>query len=100
MKSKVIEEHVVKDRDSIKKKFVVDWEEEHRLLQSFVKTIWEMQVEDPLENLNQKEKTQWTKSWARLLEVRVSTKPIVSQSLFANPINNMSMEQIFQDINK
>jgi hypothetical protein len=31
----------------------------------------------------------------------VSTKPIVSQSLFANPINKViSMEQIFQDINK
>jgi hypothetical protein len=31
----------------------------------------------------------------------MSTKPIVSQSLSINPINRvMSMEQIFQDINK
>ncbi len=31
----------------------------------------------------------------------MSTKPIVSQRLFVNPINKvMSMEQIFQDISK
>jgi DNA-binding protein YbaB len=31
----------------------------------------------------------------------MSTKPIVSQSLFVNPNNNvMSMEQIFKNINK
>jgi hypothetical protein len=46
-----------------------------------------------------KEKTQWNKSWARLPESEVFTKPIVSQSLFVNPINKvMSMEQIFQNI--
>jgi hypothetical protein len=31
----------------------------------------------------------------------MSTKPIISQSLIINPINKiMSMEQIFEDINK
>jgi hypothetical protein len=30
---------VFKDKEPIKKKFVVDWEEEQRLQQSFVKTI-------------------------------------------------------------
>jgi len=38
-KSKVIEEHVFKDIKPIKKKFIVDWEEEWKLHQSFVKTI-------------------------------------------------------------
>jgi hypothetical protein len=34
-------------------------------------------------------------------EFEMSTKPIISQSLLANLINKvMSMEQIFQDINK
>jgi hypothetical protein len=60
-----------------------------------------MQVEDPLENLNQKEKAQWSTSWAWLPEVEVSTKQIVSQSLFVIPNNIvMSMEQIFQDISR
>jgi hypothetical protein len=36
-----------------------------------------------------------------LLEFEVSTEPIVSQSLFVNPINKvMFVEQIFQGINK
>ncbi len=38
-KSKVIEEQMFKDKELIKTKFVVDWEEEQKLLQSFVKTI-------------------------------------------------------------
>jgi hypothetical protein len=38
-RSKVIKEHVFKDRELIKKKSVVDWEEEQRLQQSFVKII-------------------------------------------------------------
>jgi hypothetical protein len=60
-----------------------------------------MQAEDPPENLIQKEKTHWSTSWVGLLKSKVSRKPIVSQSLFTNPINRvMSMEQIFQDINK
>jgi hypothetical protein len=60
-----------------------------------------MQVEDPSENLIQKEKTQWNISWARLLESEVSIEPIVSKNLSANPINRIiSMEQIFQDISK
>jgi hypothetical protein len=60
-----------------------------------------MQAEDPPQNLIPKEKTQWNTSWARLPKSKVSTKPIVSQSLFVNHINKvMSMEQIFQDINK
>ncbi len=60
-----------------------------------------MQVKDPTKNLNQKEKAQWSTSWARLPEVEVSTKPIVPQNLsviFNNKI--MSMEHIFQDISK
>jgi hypothetical protein len=40
--SKVIKEHVFKDREPIMKKFVVEWEKEQRLYQSFVKTIQEM----------------------------------------------------------
>jgi hypothetical protein len=60
-----------------------------------------MQAEDPPKNLNQKEKSQWSTSWVGLPKTEVSTKPIVSQSLFANSNNNvMCMEQIFQDINK
>jgi hypothetical protein len=60
-----------------------------------------MQVKDPTKNLNQKEKAQWSTSWARLPKVEVSTKPIVPQNLsviFNNKI--MSMEHIFQDISK
>ncbi len=38
-KSKVIEEQMFKDKELIKTKFAVDWEEEQKLLQSFVKTI-------------------------------------------------------------
>jgi hypothetical protein len=72
-KCKVAKEHVFKDREPIKKKFVVDiWEEERRLQRSFVKIIQEMQTKDPLKNLNQKEKAQWNTSWVGLLEVEVS----------------------------
>jgi hypothetical protein len=35
-----------KDKKSNKKKYVVNWEEEKRLQQSFVKNIQEMQAED------------------------------------------------------
>jgi hypothetical protein len=55
----------------------------------------------PTKNLIPKEKKQWNISWARLPKLEVSTKPIVSQFFFANPINRIiSMEQIFQDINQ
>ncbi len=47
-KSKVIEEHVFKDKKPIKKS-ITSWKDEQKLQQSFVKTIYEMQVEDPLE---------------------------------------------------
>jgi hypothetical protein len=53
---------VFKDREAIKKKYVVDWAEEQRLQQFFVKTIQEMQVEDRPQNLIPKEKTQWSTS--------------------------------------
>jgi len=55
-RSKVIEEHVFKDRKLIKKNYVIDWEEEQILQQFFVKSIQEMQVENPSKNLTQKEK--------------------------------------------
>ncbi len=100
-KSKVIEEQLFKDRKPIKKKSIADWEKEQKLQQSFVKTIQEIQVEDPPQNLIPKEKAQWNTSWAGLPEFEVSIEPIVSQNLFANPINKvMSMEQIFQDISR
>jgi uncharacterized protein YigA (DUF484 family) len=76
-KNKVIKKHLFKDREPIKKKSVANWEKEQRLQQCFIKTIQKMQAKDPLEKLNQKEKTQWNTSWARLLKVEVSTKPIV-----------------------
>jgi hypothetical protein len=63
-KSKATKEQVFKDKEPIKKKFIVDWEVERRLQQSFVKTIQEMQVEDLLKNLTQKEKAQWSTRWA------------------------------------
>jgi hypothetical protein len=60
-----------------------------------------MQAKNPRKNLTQKGKTQWNTSWVGLLEVEVSTKPIVSQILIVNPINRvMSIKQIFQDISK
>ncbi len=72
-KNKVTEEQVFEDRKPIKKKSVIDQEEEQRLQQPFVKTIQKMQVEDPLKNFNQKAKAQWSTSWARLLKTEVST---------------------------
>jgi hypothetical protein len=48
-----------------------------------------MQTKDPLENLNQKEKTQWNTSWVGLPKAEVSIKPIVSQSLFVIPNNKI-----------
>jgi hypothetical protein len=60
-----------------------------------------MQVENPPTSLNQKDKIQWSTSWARLPKTKVSTKSIVSQNLSTIPNNrDMSMEQIFQDMNK
>jgi len=60
-----------------------------------------MQVEDPPQNFISKEKAQWNTSWVGLLESKVSTKLIISQSLSIKPINTiMSMEQMFQDINR
>jgi hypothetical protein len=41
-KSKVTKEQVLRDKEPIKKKFAIDWEEEQRLQQSFVKIIQEM----------------------------------------------------------
>ncbi len=41
-RSKVIEEHVFKDKKLIKKKSAIDLEKEHRLQQSFIKTIQEI----------------------------------------------------------
>jgi hypothetical protein len=38
-RSKVVEEHVFKDKEPRKAKSVVDWEKEERLKQSMVKTI-------------------------------------------------------------
>ncbi len=60
-----------------------------------------MQTKDPLESLNQKEKAQWSTSWARLPQTEVSIKPIIPQNLFVI-LNNktISIEQIFQNINK
>jgi hypothetical protein len=55
-RSKVTEEHVFKDREPIKEKFVVDWEEEQRLQFFFVKTIQEMQVEKPTKEFDSKGK--------------------------------------------
>ncbi len=101
IKNKVTEEQVFKDKELIKNKSNVNQEKEQRLQQSFVKTIQEIQAEDPLESLNQKEKIQWSTSWARLPKTKMSTKPIVPQNLSTIPNNrDMSTEQIFQDINK
>jgi hypothetical protein len=44
-RSKIIEEQMFKDREPIQKKFATNWEDEHRLQQSFIKTIQEMQIE-------------------------------------------------------
>ncbi len=41
-RSKVTEEQMFKDKCPIKKKFAIDYKEEQRLQQSFVKTIQEM----------------------------------------------------------
>ncbi len=46
-----------KDKEPIKKNSIIDWEEDQRLQQTFVKTIQEMQVEDPPKNLIPKDKT-------------------------------------------
>jgi len=55
-----------------------------------------MQTKDPSQNMIPKEKAQWSTSWARVPKFEVSIEPIMSQSLFNNPINRiMSMEQIF-----
>jgi hypothetical protein len=60
-----------------------------------------MEAKDPSKNINQKKKSQWNTSWARLPEAKMSIKPIMSQSLFVI-FNNivMYMEQIDQNINK
>jgi hypothetical protein len=51
-----------------------------------------MQTKDPLESLNQKEKTHWSTSWVGLLESKVSTQPIVLKTLSVIPENKvMSM---------
>jgi hypothetical protein len=100
-KSKVIEAHVFKDREQVKKKFIADLEEEQKLQQNFVETIQGMQVEDPPQNLIPKEKTQWSTSWARLPKFEVSIEPIVLKNLSTNLVNRvMSVEQMLQDINK
>jgi hypothetical protein len=60
-----------------------------------------MQTEDPPQSLNQKEKTEWSTSLVGLLETKVSTELIIPLDFFTIANNKvMSMEQIFQDINK
>jgi hypothetical protein len=66
-----------KDTKLIKKKSVAGWEEEKKLQQYFIKTIQEIQAEDPLQNLIPKEKTQWSTIWARLLKFEFSTRSII-----------------------
>jgi len=41
-RSKVTEEKVFKDKELIRKKSIVDWEEDQRLQQTFINTIKEM----------------------------------------------------------
>jgi hypothetical protein len=51
--------------------------------------------------MNQKEIIEHSTSWAWLLKTKMSTEPIISQSLYPIPNNKiMSKDQIFQDINK
>jgi hypothetical protein len=40
-----------------------------------------MQAKDPPQNLITKEKTQWSTNWAGLPKSKMSTEPIVTQSL-------------------
>jgi hypothetical protein len=58
-----------------------------------------MQIEDPLKSLNQKEKTQWSTSWAGLPKIEMST--IAPKNMYVIP-NNIFMftKQIFENINK
>jgi hypothetical protein len=54
-----------------------------------------MQAKDPLKNVNQKEKAQWSISWVGFTYIKVSTEPIVPQSLSIIPNNIvMYLEQI------
>jgi hypothetical protein len=58
-----------------------------------------MQVEDPLKSLNQKEKTQWNTSWARLPKIEMSI--VAPKNMYVIPNNIfMSMKQIFEHISK
>jgi len=60
-----------------------------------------MQVENPPKNLTQKEKAQWSTGWVGLPETEMSIEPIIPKNLFIIPNKKiMSMEYIFQDINK
>jgi hypothetical protein len=52
-------------------------------------------------SLNKKETAQWSTNWAGFLNIKVSIEPIIPQNLYVIPNNKvMSMEQLFQYINK
>ncbi len=59
--------------ESQSRKIDAKQKKEQRLQQSFMKILQEMQAKDPLINLIQTEKTQWSTSWARVLEFEVCT---------------------------
>ncbi len=65
-RNKVIKEQLFKDRKLINKKYGANLKEEQKFQKSFVKTIQEMQVENPQNNLIQKEKTQWSTSQGKI----------------------------------
>ncbi len=48
-----------------------------------------MQAKDPPQSLNQKEKAQWSTSWARLPKTEVSTKPTVPKNMSIIPNNKV-----------
>jgi hypothetical protein len=48
-----------------------------------------MQAEDPPQSLNQKEKAQWSTSWAGLPKTAMSTEPIVPKNMSAIPNNKV-----------
>jgi hypothetical protein len=74
-RSKTSEEHVFKDREPRKNKFVVDWEVEKKLMKRLmVGTIQWMQVVSLPPNLPTPSNKEWTSNWARMPSLTQPTK--------------------------
>ncbi len=94
-------EEVFKDWNPKKNKSITSWEAKEKLKKPMVETIQQMQAVNPSLDLPTPLVGEWTISWARMRSLIKHLEPTKLQEVPSTfPSKNISMEEIFQDINK